>query len=178
VGYYPQNKNWDQQYRSIDVKVNRKGIEVNHRHGYYAIDMGAARNGTADLDLTEAWRDQVPNTWVSFDAKVTRLDKMKLRIDFLVDPESVSASEEIDGKKINLGFYVAAFAPDGKMLRSQGTTLDRSFSKELYQKILQQGMRLHIDADFPPDVKELHLAVRDNRTGYLGTLKASLPFEK
>lgn len=38
LGYYPQDEAWDGQYRQIDVKVNRPGLKVSFRHGYYARD--------------------------------------------------------------------------------------------------------------------------------------------
>jgi len=51
--------------------------------------------------------------------------------------------------------------------------VDQTFDAETYKKILQQGMLLHIDLDQPP-VKnnEVRMAVRDNRTGNVGTLTA------
>ena len=36
LGYYPSNSTWDGQYRKIEVKVNRRGVSVTYRHGYYA----------------------------------------------------------------------------------------------------------------------------------------------
>jgi len=38
LGYYPTNERWDGKYREIDVKVNRPGIKVSFRHGYFARD--------------------------------------------------------------------------------------------------------------------------------------------
>src|SRR5262249_27052667 len=38
IGYYPENKKYDGQYRSIKVKLNKPGVEIFHRRGYYAID--------------------------------------------------------------------------------------------------------------------------------------------
>ena len=38
LGYYPTNANWDGKYRKIEVKVNRPGVTVMFRHGYYGRD--------------------------------------------------------------------------------------------------------------------------------------------
>jgi VWFA-related protein len=36
--YIPKNQNYDGRFRQINVKVNRSGVEVQSRKGYYAID--------------------------------------------------------------------------------------------------------------------------------------------
>jgi VWFA-related protein len=36
LGYYPKNDNWDGNYRRIRVKVNRPGLKVFFRQGYFA----------------------------------------------------------------------------------------------------------------------------------------------
>jgi VWFA-related protein len=36
LGYYPKDTNWDGKYRRITVRVNRPGVRVSYRHGFYA----------------------------------------------------------------------------------------------------------------------------------------------
>src|SRR5207244_1377511 len=36
LGYYPSNQRSDARYRQIRVRVNRPGLTVLYRHGYYA----------------------------------------------------------------------------------------------------------------------------------------------
>ena len=36
LGFYPTNANWDGKYRNLTVKVNRPGLNVSYRRGYYA----------------------------------------------------------------------------------------------------------------------------------------------
>jgi len=38
LAYYPKDENWDGKYRHIEVKVNRPGLKVSFRHGYFARD--------------------------------------------------------------------------------------------------------------------------------------------
>jgi VWFA-related protein len=174
VGYYPDNKNWDRRYRAINVKVDRGGVEVRHRRGYFAIDPAQVKDRKPDQELTDALEDAAPNTLVVFDATVTQADKVKTRVEFLIDASSISAEDAPGGKKVDVNFYAAIFSSAGKMLVSQSVRLDHTFPVDTYRQILQQGMRVHIDLDSPPGKNELRMAVRDARTGYLGTISASI----
>jgi VWFA-related protein len=174
LGYYPKNKNWDRKYRSIEVKVNRPAVQVTYRRGYFAVDPEKRGDRKQDQDLADAWQDEVPDTLVSFEAKVAPIDRGKTRVEFWVDVNSLSVTQQATGRKFDVEFYVAAFSPERRMLSLERTKLDRAFPEETYQKILQQGMRLHLDADAPPGANEWRLAVRDNRTGYIGTLRAPI----
>jgi VWFA-related protein len=172
IAYYSTNKASDHKYRAIDLKVDRAGVETVFRRGYFVVDDTRPTNDKLDRLLTESWQDGAPDTLVSFEAKVTPSEKGKIRVDFLVDPSSLSVGEEGSGKRFDVAFYIASVSPTGKILKVQKTKLERVFPIETYKKIMQEGMRLHIDADELPDSSELQLAVQDNRTGYIGSLRA------
>src|SRR5258707_10428719 len=38
LGYYPENKDWDSRFRRISVKVNRPGVKLHYRQGFYAVE--------------------------------------------------------------------------------------------------------------------------------------------
>ena len=42
ISYAPTNQKWDGQFRHIKVAVNRPGVRVQHREGYYAYNRDAA----------------------------------------------------------------------------------------------------------------------------------------
>ena len=159
-------------YRSIKVKVNRDGTDARYRKGYFAVDPSELKDRKPEQEVAEALQDQAPATLVTFSAQIKPAGK-GLGVDFLVDPSTISAEDASGGKKINMVLYAAMFSPDGKMLGNKSMKVDQTFDAETYKKILQQGMLLHIDLDQPP-VKnnEVRMAVRDNRTGNVGTLTA------
>jgi hypothetical protein len=171
IGYYPQNKSFDRNYRSLNVKLSRPGLETAYRRGYYAIDPASGKDRKADQELADAWRDQAPDTLVIFEARADAGEHGKTRVEFQVDPGSLSTTDDPSGKKFDVGFCAAAFSPEGKALSSQALKLDRAFPPATYQKIMEQGIRIHFEIDTPPGSNELQLAVRDNRTGYMGTLR-------
>ena len=172
IGYYPDDKKWDGKYRSIKIKVNRDGTDARYRKGYFAVDPAELKDRKAEQEVAEALQDQAPATLVTFSAQIKPAGK-GLGVDFLVDPSTISAEDASGGKKINMVLYAAMFSPDGKMLGNKSMKVDQTFDADTYKKILQQGMLLHIDLDQAPGKNnEVRMAVRDNRTGNVGTLTA------
>jgi len=173
IGYYPEDKKWDGKYRTIKVKVSRDSVDCRYRKGYFAIDSTELKDRKPEQEVAEALQEQAPATLVTFKAQIKPTEK-GVGVDFLVDSQTVSVEDVSGGrKKLNLALYAAMFSPDGKMLGNKSMKVDQAFDAETYQKILQQGMFMHLDLDQPPSKgNEVRMAVRDNRTGHIGTLAA------
>jgi hypothetical protein len=75
---------------------------------------------------------------------------------------------------MNVAFYAGMFDSKGKSLGIRSTKIDRAFDAATYQQIVDKGMMVPIDMDVPSGAKELHLAVVDNRTGFIGTVNGPL----
>lgn len=172
IGYYPGNKNWDGNYRTISVKVNREGLELRHRRGYFALDPTKENERLFAQDLSDAIQNRIPATQIVFDARVSAIEKGKTRVEFLVDGDSFSVDDAGRGKHLNLNFEVAIFAPNGKQIGSRIMQVDKVLPVETYQQLVQQGLSVHLDVDTPPGKNLAWLAVRDNHNGYVGTLQA------
>jgi hypothetical protein len=175
IGYYPDDKKWDGKYRSLKVKLNRNGVELRHRRGYYAIDPSQEKDRRPDQVLSEALHDVVPDTLVTFSAQVKPGEKGKLGIDYLVDPRSISTEDASGGKKLRFSYYAAELSPDGKIIQSRSQKVDQTFKDDIYQQILQKGILLHLDLDPSANKNNrLRLAVQDDRTGLVGTINAAV----
>ncbi|HKC71204.1 MAG TPA: VWA domain-containing protein, partial [Terriglobales bacterium] len=175
-GYYPTSKKWDGKYRNIKIKVDRQGIDLQHRRGYFALDPAQVKGYKPGQEVAAALGEAVPATQVAFSARVLPSSnaKGKLGVDFLVDASTLSAEDASGGKKMNVAFYVTAFSQNGKMLGSQSQKVDQTFSSSDYQQIMQHGMMLHMDLAPPGNATQLRLAVQDGRTGLVGTIEAPL----
>jgi hypothetical protein len=177
IGYYPDDKKWDGKYRTIKIKVNRDGTEARYRRGYFAIDPAAVKERKVDQEVAEALGDRAPDTQVTFSAQVKPPNNGKINVTFLVDPTTISVEDASGGgKKVNVVFYATLFAPDGKMLANLSQKVDQAFDAATYEKIQKQGILLQMDLDAKPgDSNEVRLVVRDNRTGFMGTLNGTVP---
>ena len=56
------------------------------------------------------------------------------------------------------------------MISNRSLKVDQEFKADVYQQVLQHGMLVPMDFDIaPPANAQLRLAVRDERTGFIGT---------
>ena len=176
IGYYPENKKYDNKYRSVKVKVKRDGVEVQSRRGYYAIDPTQIKGYNAQQQVTSALGDIVPSTLVSFKAQVKPASANsapgKTGVTFLVDASTLSAEDAPGGKRLNVDFYANIYS-GGKIVATGGKKIDQVFDANTYQQIVQHGLATHLDLD--PKPGQLRLAVQDARTGMVGTINAIAP---
>jgi VWFA-related protein len=180
LGYYPENKKYDGKYRNIKVKAKRDGVDVQYRRGYFAVDPTQLKGYNSEQAVASAMGDAAPSTLVAFTARVVpsadnRAAKGKVGVDFLVDAKTISAEDAGSGKKLDVAFYAAIFAPDGKMVSSRSMKVDQTFDANTFQQLVQHGLLLHMDLDPQTGNNQLRLGVQDNRTGLVGSLGAPMP---
>jgi|SRR5580658_2053981 VWFA-related protein len=175
LGYYPENKKWDGNFRNIKVKLDRGDTEVRYRKGYFALDPTLDKNWKPDQEAAGAFQLNGPATQVSFMAQVKPTDPGKAKVVFLVDAHTLATEDTSGGKKMNVNFYAGVYSADGKNLGGASTIkVDHTFDAASYQQVLDKGLMVQLDIAAPPDGKQLRLVVLDNKTGLLGTVSGPL----
>jgi VWFA-related protein len=177
LGYYPENKNWDGKFRKIIVKVNRPGVKLHFRQGFFAVEpkdymkkdpkILAMDIGTA-LDINNPIATALP-----FQAVVmppSAQNGNKVQINFGIDPHAISFELKEDGLQhaaIDCG--VGVYNAKGIAVRTQGNTFNAALKPEQYQQVMKMIFPCNQTLDLPPGEYGLRLAVRDNSSGLIGT---------
>ncbi len=182
LAYYPEDKNWNGKFRKIQVKVNRSGVKLRHRMGYYAIDprifadqnqkQQASAFGLA-LDL-----DSPISTGLPFLALVippVEKTPNTVLVNFGVDPHAISFEMQADGlQHATVECTVQVFSAKGKPAGGKLTTVNAALKPELFAKVMQDKFPCQQAVDLAPGNYFLRLGVRDSRTGLIGTTNAKL----
>jgi len=181
LGYYTTNKKFSGEYRKLKVSVNRPGLQVRHRSGYFAYDPMELnkKKGAQDAALSSAIRSPAGyNTMVLFDAQVVPPAEgsgAPVPVTFLVNPKTISYEDDANGgKKLNVDLYAMAVGPDGRVAKDVGQTINTAINAEQYGQLQQQGLMVPLDLPLPKGDYTIKLAVRDNRTGFVGTVETPL----
>ena len=179
LGYTAQGKS-DGRFHKIEVKVNRPGVNVRSRRGYYAPvlseDPKTAKQREGAVEI--AMQLGSPGaTGVTFDARVVPpppAAKAKVGVDFIVDPSTISTEDAGGGgKALALEFHVAAYAADRKIAGQKDVAIKPTLKPGDFSRIQQQGVPYHVDVELPPGRYVFRLGVVDQHSGYIGT--ADLP---
>jgi VWFA-related protein len=106
LAYYPENKTWNGEFRSIQIKTSRPALALRYRLGYYALDpekMNQEDSKTVAEDLRRSMQlDALASSAVVFEAQVTSpTDKnKKVIVTFHVDPKTIAFAQQNDGNEV------------------------------------------------------------------------------
>ncbi len=182
LAYYPENKNWNGKFRKIHVKVNRSGVKLRYRLGYYAVDptLFAEKNQKQqDSAFALALSPDSPiATGLPFNALVmppVEATPKTVRVNFGVDPHAISFERLPDGlQHAQLECTVQAFSAKGKLVRGELTTVRAALKPDTFSKVMQDTFPCQQSIDLEPGNYYLRLGVRDSRTGLIGTTNAKV----
>jgi VWFA-related protein len=182
LAYYPENKDWNGKFRKIQVKVNRPGVRLRYRMGYYAVnptvfvERNQKQQATAfGLALNP---DSPISTGLPFNALVIppaeKAPKTVL-VNFGVDPHAISFEKLADGlQHATVACTVQAFSSKGKLIRGELSKVAAALKPETFEKVMQGTFPCQQAIDLEPGTYYLRLGVRDERTGLIGTTNAKV----
>jgi VWFA-related protein len=181
LGYYPENKNWDSRFRRISVKVNRPGVKLHYRQGFYAVEpkeYAKQDPKTLAMDIGSALDINNPiSTALSFQAIVlppSAQNGNKVQINYGVDPHSIDFELKEDGlQHASVDCGVRAYSKTGESIKLQGSTFNAALAPEQYQKVMNAIFPCNQTLELPPGEYLLRLAVRDTNNGLIGTANGS-----
>ena len=184
LGYYPDNKQWNNQFRNIHVKVSRPGARLHYRAGYFAVDREAvaqANPAKEDEDLDQAMTLDWPiSTGLPFQAQVlapSPQTQNKVLIRYRIDPHAINFQADDQGlQRVSLLCAVRAYSmknPD-KPLKTDANRMAGPLRPEAYTQVIKAFFPCQEEVELPPGTYILRLGVRDNSTGLIGTANAAV----
>jgi len=183
LAYTPGGKP-DGKFHKIEVKVNRPGVTVRARRGYYAVTSGDDTKATKqhEGEVEIAMQLASPGaTGVTFDARIVPpppAAKAKVGVDFIVDSTTISTEDAGGaGRRLALEFHVAAYGADRKMAGQKDVAIKPTLKPAEFTRIQQQGLPYHVDVELPPGRYTLRLGVVDQHSGVIGTADMPLVLE-
>jgi VWFA-related protein len=177
LGYYPGNKKWGGKFRQIKLQVDRPGVQLRYRRGYFAVNPSDWRKDNGERTLTAALTaNSLPSTEVTFMARaLPPQPDSDTVVEFAVDPSTISFQTEAGNHHYSaLRFEVQAFTPAGKLVKAEVQTAEASLPEPTYERVSKKELPMSVPIRLVPGKYVLRLGVRDNLTGLFGTADLAL----
>lgn len=178
LGYYPNHDKWDGRYRLIKVAADRKDVEVRHREGYFADSAPVVAEKDRIEIMKQAAESPLDATGVGLTVKVEPFSGPKgeqLKTNVYVDARNLTFVQDAGARTISLDVWVGQYSNRGDPLGGVSKTVSGSLKPDQFQKIAQAGgLNLTFDEKREPGASELRVAVRDEASGTVGSLKIPL----
>ncbi len=202
IGYVPESKNFNGDFRKIKVKVDSSKYDLEYRNGYYADPPGKGNpRGLAQPSLmTTATLHGAPlSTQVLFQTRVLPATDAEFKdvslalgpagelapslkgpavryiVDLAVDPHTlVFDSTAAETHTASIEFAVVAYDADGKRLNYIDRATQLALNPEQYAQIMKSGLPVRMAIDVPAGQVSLRVAVHDRLGARVGSLEIPL----
>jgi VWFA-related protein len=170
--YSPADKKWDGGYRRTNVSLNRKGISLSYRSGYYAVD--PPQPSSSPDDFTRAMRKGAPPaTGVLFTATLKKTER-ELRVDYVVDVHTLQFSSGEQVRTGSIDCAVIEYDHAGKVLGTSEIHVDGRAKQEEWSRLEATGFPARQEIPLLPDVASLVIGIRDHSSGKFGNMEVSV----
>jgi VWFA-related protein len=173
LGYYPDHNKWNGEFREIKVKVNRPGVEVRSRKGYYAIaDTASAAQRDAEK-LGDAIKSPLESTELALDVQADGVvvdGARQLKVKITLDANQLRFQQQGDRWIDNISEHWAQFNYEGQQVGTSSQTINLKPSQDAFQELLQQGLSFSETVPLAKDAAEVRLVLRDAGNGAIGSV--------
>jgi VWFA-related protein len=174
LGFYPDPATLDDKFHDIKVQVNRKGVDVRYRQGYFAFKDEMHSDQQRRQELADA-------LWSPLDAAaiplVMRLEPVNqpepglLRAYLAADLRSLTVEEQSNGHWLgSVDVLLVQQDKTGKSLDSSLQTLNLDLDKPNYEAIQKSGVPLGKYLRPKPGLVNVRAIVMDRPSGKIGSL--------
>jgi VWFA-related protein len=177
IGFHSTNPARDGKYRKLTIKINRTGIKLEYRPGYYApADFAHSGKEDRERDLDEQLASDLPATDVAvyLDAMYFRLDENRfyVPVSLIVPGSQIPFIKGGDKDKATLDIVGTVIdevkRPIGHARETVKLNLDSA------QQARQKNIQYTTSFNLPPGKYHLKFVVRENQTGRMGSFEADI----
>ena len=177
IGFHSSDPRRDGRYRKLTIKVNRPGLKLEYRPGYYA-PSDFAHTGKEDREqqLEDELASDLPATdmAVYLDAMYFRLDENRfyVPVSLIVPGSQIPFVKGGDKDKATLDIIGEVIDEAKRPIGSARQTLKLNLDQTLGAR--QKNLQYNTSFNLPPGKYHLKFVVRENQTGRMGSFEADI----
>ncbi len=174
LGFYADPATLDDKFHDIKVQVNRRGVDVRYRQGYFAFKDELRSEQQLRQELADALWSPLDATAIPLIMRLEPVDQPEpglLRAYLAADLRSLATQQQTNGRWSG-GVDVLLIQQDkaGKTLDSSLQTLNLDLDKNEYQAVLKTGVPLGKYLHPTAGLATVRAIVMDRASGKIGSL--------
>jgi VWFA-related protein len=177
IGFHPANLARDGRYRKLQVRVNRPGVKLEYRPGYYApADFRHSGKEDRERELDEELASDLPATDVAMylDAYYFRLDENRfyVPVSLIVPGSQIPFVKGGDRDKATLDVIGEVLDEGKRQIGQVRETVKLAVDQQ--QQVRQKNIQYSTSFNLPPGKYHLKFVVRENEGGHMGSFEADI----
>jgi VWFA-related protein len=177
IGFHSANPARDGRFRKLTIKINRPGIKLEYRPGYYApADFQHSGHEDREQELSDQLASDLPATdmAVYMDALYFRLDENRfyVPVSIIVPGSQIPFVKGGDKDKATLDIVGSVIDEVNRPIGHVRDTVKLNLDPALQAR--QKNIQYTTSFDLPPGKYQMKFVVRENQTGRMGSFVASI----
>jgi VWFA-related protein len=177
IGFHPSNPARDGKYRKLQVKVNRPGVKLEYRQGYYApADFKHSGKEDRERELQEQLASDLPATDVAMylEAYYFRLDENRfyVPVSLIVPGSQVPFVKGGDRDKATLDVAGEVIDEAKRPIGNVRETVKLAVGED--QQVKRKNIQYSTSFNLPPGKYHLKFVVRENQSGHMGSFETDI----
>jgi len=177
IGFRSTNPARDGRYRKLTIKINKPGVKLEYRPGYYApADFKHSGQEDRERDLDEQLASDLPATdmAVYLDAMYFRLDENRffVPVSLIVPGSQIPFVKGGDKDKATLDIIGSVIDEFKRPIGHARETVKLNLDPTLQAR--QKNIEYTTSFDLPPGKYQMKFVVRENQTGRMGSFEADI----
>jgi VWFA-related protein len=177
LAFYPSFKTWDGKYHRLKLHVNRPGIQLTYRKGYFATPDSANSEAEQNAQMAAVARSPIDAANLSILARFyppETADSKVAGLSMTFDLRQIDLRDTADGENCLLEFVFIQQDDSGKQFAGEDKRADVNLPRQKYESFLQTGMPVTDHLKIADGATMLKIVVRDRRSGSIGSLTIPL----
>jgi hypothetical protein len=181
IGYEPVNTVLDGEFRDVRVKVNRPGVTVLFRHGYFATDQpdpADVSDAIASARVESAFRLNQHSTDIGMDLRAgLARSGQEVAVDLTVNASRLEFRPTADGRyTVNLVIALYCRSAKNEMIGMVKGKLNATINEATYREYLKSGIPYSLKLPIKGIPDTLTAIASDSGTGLIGTATAKIKY--
>ena len=175
LAYHPDHNQWDGKFHRIQVKVNRPGVEIRARKGYFALPepQNADTTQTSQSTLESATKSSVEFTDVSFSVTVRQdatVQQHTLSLSLNIAAGGLALAEKDGRWKGALDIVVVQRDAAGNAIDAHQWHWVLDLDKAAHDSALRNGLSVVRTVPAKPNAATTTVLVRDSSSNAIGSI--------